>query len=259
MTFGQQFLETSPVAAPKPSHPTVFGITLTPNALGLLAVLLGLGGGGYLYQNFVSPLLVQQQQVQDDVENLQLSREQQLQLMRDVSRLQGELSQARALQTQVLQLFANQDSLSTMLIDLNRLARSAPGLRLVSFKPEAPTIVSDGSLGAAANGRLRKTSIAVAVEGRFEAIWKFLRNVERLQPLLLVSDLKIQPKEELKFRLINGSLVAPANPVLSTSLTLSAISALTPEEQAQATKDKAAQQGGQDSNKGSKPGTAEKK
>jgi type IV pilus assembly protein PilO len=259
MTFGQQFLEASPMEAPKPSYPTVFGITLTPKTMGIIALLLGLGGGAYLYLNFLTPLLDQQRQVQEEVESLQLSREQQLQLMRELSRLQGELAQSRALQTQVLQLFANQDSLSTMLIDLNRIVRSAPGLRLVQYKPEQPSIVSDGSLGAAANGRLRKTSIAVAVEGQFGAVWQFLRNIERLQPLLLVSDLKMQPKEELKFSVVKGRLLAPANPVLSTSLTLSAISALTPEEQAQATKDKTAQEDGKDSKKDSPGKTTEKK
>lgn len=259
MTFGQQFLEASPMEAPKPSYPTVFGITLTPKAMGILALLLGLGGGGYLYLNFVTPLLEQQHQASEEVKNLQLSREQQLQLMRELAQLQGQVAQSRALQTQVLQLFANQDSLSTMLIDLNRLVRSAPGLRLVQYKPEQPAIVSDGSLGAAANGRLRKTSIAVEVEGPFGAVWQFLRNIERLQPLLLVSDLKMQPKEEVKFSLVKGRLAAPANPVLTTSLTLSAISALTPEEQAQVAKDKTASQEGKDSKKDGPDRTTEKK
>jgi type IV pilus assembly protein PilO len=46
----------------------------------------------------------------------------------------------------------------------------------------------DGSLGVGVNGKLKRMNINVEIVGTYEQTQSILRNIERLQPLLIVRD-----------------------------------------------------------------------
>lgn len=58
-----------------------------------------------------------------------------------------------------------------------------------------PDIVLDGTLGAGVNGQLRRKTFKVEFEGSFPQTQAFLRNLELMQSLLVVKNLKSQLSE----------------------------------------------------------------
>ena len=67
--------------------------------------------------------------------------------------------------------------------------------QLRSFTPGEKVVVEDGSLGEGVNGKLRKETYSVEFSGDFAQTQSILRNLERLEPLLMVRDFKIQSGE----------------------------------------------------------------
>lgn len=60
---------------------------------------------------------------------------------------------------------------------------------LVSFKPNGTiTVVNDGSLGEGVNGRLKRQQFDLTIRGDFSSTQSLLRDLERLQPLLVIED-----------------------------------------------------------------------
>jgi type IV pilus assembly protein PilO len=55
----------------------------------------------------------------------------------------------------------------------------------VSPKPEP---ITDGSLGLQVNGKLQRSTINAEITGTYEQTQSIIRNIERLQPLLIVKD-----------------------------------------------------------------------
>ena len=84
------------------------------------------------------------------------------------------------------------------MIDLNRLVeagnaqlgRNAVKAKLKKFTPssEGARPVTDGSLGPEVNGKLKRSSTQITISGTYEQTQSILRNIERLQPLLIVKD-----------------------------------------------------------------------
>ncbi len=66
--------------------------------------------------------------------------------------------------------------------------------KLKKFKPseKGSEIISDGSLGAPINNKLKRQTIEVEFRGNFNQTQSIFRTIERLQPLLLVRDLEIK-------------------------------------------------------------------
>lgn len=66
--------------------------------------------------------------------------------------------------------------------------------KLKKFKPsdKGAEIISDGSLGAPINNKLKRQTIEVEFRGNFNQTQSIFRTIERLQPLLLVRDLEVK-------------------------------------------------------------------
>ncbi len=130
-----------------------------------------------------------------------------------------------------------------MLLDLNRLvetsnAQVANGVRgeLKRFVPasQKPEAINDGSLGILVNGKLKRSSINIQITGTYEQTQSILRNIERLQPLLLVKDYQ-STLEAVRSDPSSEKGVKRFGPApLSTSFQLQALMPLNPEEVAAA-------------------------
>ncbi|MEH1792797.1 pilus assembly protein PilO [Nostoc sp.] len=181
-----------------PAHPVVFGIAFTPKIIGILMGVIGLAGAGYILLNLLMPALESYQQQQAKSSELQGQIEQKKANIKQIDKIKQELAQAKQQKVQVLALFANEKSLDTLLLDLNRLIESgntptsvnAVRAKLKRFVPvsQKPEPIIDGTLGLQVDGKLERSSINAEITGTYEQTQSIIRNIERLQPLLIVKD-----------------------------------------------------------------------
>jgi type IV pilus assembly protein PilO len=203
MTAGGDFIPTGePNEFEEPSYPKLFGLTLTPTVSGILLALLGLGAAIWLFASVVQPTLQRNQELRTDVATKRQQLIDQEETQRRIQEARDRLAEAQQLQSDVLGLFATQRSLDTLLLDVNERVQSAnagiqdparrANLSRFDFNTAESGIVEDGSYGSTVNGRLRRQVYDVEIEGTFPQVVSIVRSIERLQPLLVVSDLTSQ-------------------------------------------------------------------
>jgi type IV pilus assembly protein PilO len=195
MTITEEFISLEEGVEAAPSYPTVFGITLTPAVSGILLAVLGLAGSVYLFFNLVTPALQKNQELTATQSQKQSLVTQKAASLKQAETVEADLAQAKQQNSEVLSLFASEQTLDTLLLDLNRLVQSANAqpngrAKLKKFVPANQTaeVISDGSLGAEVNGKLKRRMVNIEFEGTFEQTQAILRNIERLQPLLIIKD-----------------------------------------------------------------------
>ncbi|WP_016950230.1 hypothetical protein [Anabaena sp. PCC 7108] len=228
------------------SNPVIFGVTLTAPIIGAIVGGIGFLAAGYMILNIVMPAWDTYQQQQTKSNELQGQVDQKRLQSQQIDKVLAELAQAKLQQVQVLALFANEKSLATLLMDTSRLVDSSNGkltansvrATLKKFVPsgDQPQVIIDDSLGAEVNNKLKRSTIKVEIEGTFEQTQSIMRNVERLQPLLLVKnyDSKLVPPEVDNSEGRN-KIVQTGPGKLATSFDLEALMPLTQEEATTAT------------------------
>lgn len=192
----------------EPNYSVVFGIKLTPTISGTLLALAGLAGAAYLLLNVVQPAWQRNQELQADIATKEQQLVDQGEAQRQIEDARARLQEAERLRADVLALFASDESLDTLLLDLNERVQSANArisdpdrqAKLLKFELSPETgenpdgtlgqVVSNGEFGAAVNGKLIQRIYNVEMEGNFAQTLSIIRNIERLQPLLVVRDFK---------------------------------------------------------------------
>lgn len=244
MTMSQDFNFGEPggqFGAETPAYPVIFGITLTPKIIGIIVGVLGLAGGAYILLNMVMPAWEIYQQRQGQANDLQGQVEQKRASVQEIDQVKAELAQAKRETTQVLSLFADEKTLDTLLLDINRLVESgnaqvpanAVRAKLQKFEPssERSEPINDGSFGPTVDGKLKRSSINVEIEGTFEQTQSIMRNIERLQPLLIVKDYQARLTPEPATNSREEEEVIRVGPApITTSFELQALMPLNPEE-----------------------------
>ncbi|WP_088890136.1 pilus assembly protein PilO [Leptolyngbya ohadii] len=200
MTVGGDFIPTGERELEGPSYPKVFGVSLTPTVGGIALAVAGAVGAFLLWSNLVQPTLDRNQQLQSEI----AAKEQELAGLGDaqqqITQARERLRSAQQLQADVLGLFATEESLDTLLLDVNERVQSVNAgiqdperrarLSRFDFVPAASGPVTDGSLGSAVNNQLERRVYDVEIQGSFPQTQSIVRNIERLQPLLVVNNLK---------------------------------------------------------------------
>lgn len=246
MTFSEEFSsqEEQDFEGEGGGYPSAFGITFTPQITAIALALLGVVSSIYIFTSFVQPALESYNTLKTDEAEKQSKVEQQKSGKLDQKMVDAEtkLRESESLRNQVLALFSNESTLTTLLLDIDRFVKGNNG-QLNSFKPDGPiTVVSDGSLGASVNNRLKRQRFQLEIEANFPQTQAILTDLERLQPLLLVQSLKTQLVEEkFKIKLLNvkqtggeiqaqGQAVPQGKDTVKTTFALDAILPLSPEE-----------------------------
>lgn len=170
-------------------YPTIFGITFTPKVSGIAIAVLGFGGALYLGSQFILPAYQSFQELRANVETKEADLQQKAETVKRIDEVVASLDQAKAVNAEVKALFSDQETLDTLLLDLNQLIVQTKA-QLVTFTPDysASGPVTDGSLGPELNGKLKRQVTAVAFEGNFIQTLTIMRNLERLQTFLVVKD-----------------------------------------------------------------------
>ena len=217
----------------------IFGRKITPRMGGIAIGIIGLLGAAYMVPNLVLPAWDNYQQQQVKQTDLQGQIDQAKASIKQIDKVKEELELSKKQETQVLGLFANENTLDTLLLDLNRLVESSNakvqknGVRaeLKKFDPISNKAepITDGSLGTQVNGKLKGRKINIEIVGTYEQTQSILRNIERLQPLLIIKDYQSTLAPETLSP--SGKQVIRVGPeAITSSFQLEALMPLSPEE-----------------------------
>jgi cell fate (sporulation/competence/biofilm development) regulator YlbF (YheA/YmcA/DUF963 family) len=240
MTFADEPFEIEEQEIEEPAnYPSAFGITFTPQISGIALAVLGILGAGYVFLNFVMPAYQNYQQLQSDRQNKedQVNSQQPGAIEKRIQETQIKLQKAQNIKSDVLSLFSNENTLDTLLIDINKFV-GAKNAKLINYKPQGsePVVINDGSLGTLVNNKLKRQTITLEMEGTYEQTQAILRDIERLQPLLLVknmtSESTISPFIVTANQQNNRAQLISLPSLLKTQLTFDVVLPLTSEESA---------------------------
>ncbi len=238
MSFSDEYLPNNKPDEDLEEYPTAFGITFNPKNSGIAAAVLGLLASLYLAMNWVLPNFSSYQQLKTDETTKQQQLEQQKGLTRPTrfQKLQADLAQKQAVRQQVMSMFADQNALNTILLDVENIFK-ARNVELRAFQPVGPTtIVNDGSLGPNVNNKLKRQSYTVSMKGTYENTQNVFRDLERLQPLILIKNINTTlDKENVTAKVLRtgkntAQLIPETNQNVVTSFNIDMILPLTPEE-----------------------------
>ena len=97
--------------------------------------------------------------------------------------------------------------------------------QLQSFAPGEKVVVEDGSLGEGINGKLKKETYNVQFSGDYAQTQSILRNLERLEPLLLVRDFSVTSSGDIPETVIgaSGQVVVQPKIQITTSFEIDAL------------------------------------
>jgi type IV pilus assembly protein PilO len=231
--------ETSFLAAP--AYPSVFGISFSPMILGAGIAVIGGAISAYFFISSLQPQLAKNQELDSKLAQTQ----EQINLRKDnakkIAAAEKERDRVIAQKQVVTGLFASDKKLDTLLLDLNKLINIRQG-ELQTFTPDAPVpgatgssgaaIVTDGSLGAALNNKVKRKGVKIDVSGNFEQIQSILRTIERLDQLLIIKDFHADVDASAQKIVIDaqGRVVPSAPAKIKTSFKIQAMIPLTAAE-----------------------------
>jgi type IV pilus assembly protein PilO len=238
MTFADDFATEE--KSLEGDYPTAFGITFTPVIMGVAIAVAGITLAVYGFVKYVQPAQKTYQEALTQRETLQaqLNSIKTGDLQLKLAQLESDLASEKVTKSRVLAMFTSENDLETLLIDLNGFIATNQG-NLTQFQPEAEVItVSDASLGAEIQGKLKKKSIAMTFEGTFNETKEILQDLERLQPLLMVQTINSTVKDKPTAILTSGnsSIVPQKQAELKTEIKLDAILPMSQTELEQAKK-----------------------
>lgn len=210
-----------------PTYPVAFGVELTPKVQGILLALLGLVGAWAIWNFLIQPTQEEREILEVEVQQKQQQLEQQRAQLANRDELEAQLDQALNNRIGVYSLLGDAASLDTLLLDINQQINNSnaalndgnvnqaiqtvgytpaqiqvirsriaanPKLqtyfdsKLSQFDPQPITLVDDGSLGTELDGKLERQQVSVSLEALFPQTQSILRNLERLEPLVVVRD-----------------------------------------------------------------------
>ena len=226
--------------------PSLFGIQFTPPVIGVLVAVLGLAGAAYLFVTLLMPTWEQLQTKKSEIETKEKEKQELATIEAQVKAAEAKVTEAQQKKAGVTALFANPNSLSTLLLDINKriearnstLPEDRIKARLTKFEPDPLTsgIVNDSSFGAQINGKIYRQAFNVQMEGTFDQTRLFLIELERQKSLSVVKELKSTLAESTQRIAVNqqaGQIVPIGNPEtkINTAFKLQVLRPLTPEEQ----------------------------
>lgn len=234
----------------------IFGIKLTPQVQAISIAVLGLGVAGYVGSQFVLPEFQKSDEIK---QKIAASKQTQVELQTLIlKKSEAEANQAEAKQRRanVTAMFASDAGSNTLLLDMNQLVnRINAGVqgddlkaKITKFEPDVPPpgaapvpgapdpdILSDTSFGPSLAGKLRRKKYKVEFEGSFAQTRNFMRNLELMQSLLVVRNLKselVAPTQSMEIDFLKGRIVPVQQPQtkIKTAFELHALLPLKQEE-----------------------------
>ncbi|MGB3265598.1 MAG: pilus assembly protein PilO [Microcoleus sp.] len=254
MTVSNEFIPSG--AQEETGGQEIFGIKLTPQVQAIAIAVLGLGVAGYLGYQFVLPEFQKGSELNQKItesKQTQLQLQAQIQKKAEAEAKQEEAKQRRA---QVTAMFASDASANTLLLDMSQLVNKINAgvqgedlkAKITKFEPDMPPatataapgapdpdILNDTSFGPSLAGKLRRKKYKVEFEGNFAQTRNFMRNLELMQSLLVVRNLKselLASNQAIEIDFLKGKIVPVEQPQtkIKTAFDLHALLPLKEEE-----------------------------
>ncbi|WP_293148920.1 MULTISPECIES: pilus assembly protein PilO [unclassified Microcoleus] len=190
----------------------IFGIKLTPQVQAIAIAVLGLGVAGYIGSQFVLPEFQKSDEIKQKIAASKKTQVELQTLILKKSEAQAKQDEAKQRRANVTAMFASDAGSNTLLLDMNQLVnRINAGVqgddlkaKITKFEPDVPPagsptpvpgapdpdILSDTSFGPSLAGKLRRKKYKLEFEGSFAQTRNFMRNLELMQSLLVVRNLK---------------------------------------------------------------------
>ena len=232
----------------------IFGLKLTPQVQAIGIAVLGLVLAGGLGYQFVLPEFQKGGEFKQKITETKQTQQQlqaQIQKKAEAEAKQEEAKQRRA---NVTAMFASDASANTLLLDMtqlvNRINAGVQGddlkAKITKFEPylpaataapaaQDPDILADTSFGPSLAGKLRRKKFKVEFEGNFAQTRNFMRNLELMQSLLVVRNLKselLSSTQPMEVNFLKGKIVPVDRPqtIIKTAFDLHALLPLKQEE-----------------------------
>ena len=198
MTIGGDFM---PLEGQEESaeYPKLFGVSITPTVGAIGLTLLGAVAAYLLWSNLVQGTLQRNQELKADIAAKEEQLKNQGDAQKQIADAKVKLQSAKQLQADVRSLFATEDSLNTLLLDVNERVQSVnagvtdpdkrASLAQFDLNTDKSGVINDSSLGSEVNGKLERRVYDVQIKGSYPQTQSIIRNIERLQPLLIVTGL----------------------------------------------------------------------
>ncbi|MGQ9865823.1 MAG: hypothetical protein ACUVSQ_06005 [Pseudanabaenaceae cyanobacterium] len=191
-----------------PSGPVVFGMTLTGKTIGIALGVLGVGAAIFGFLNFVSPLFGEIEQNDTQIREKASGNDQKKAQIAQKGDPKQKLEAAKAKNEAVLALMPSPSTLATLLLDLNAQIpevvrvpnpfglqiETRAGLREfrpVTVLPTPPDAPAAAGATPAVGAQFEETKVPIKFSGLFEDVVTSIRNIERLKPLLQLSNLQV--------------------------------------------------------------------
>lgn len=199
---------------------------INPALIGGAIAVVGLLGAAYLGFTQVKPAWERQQSLKQEIETKTLQKQQAPQIAQQREEANANKAIAEQQRAEVSSLFADPQTLDTLLLDLNREVQKRQGVELNRFQPstDPPKVLTETTYGPQVAGKLKTKDYQVELKGTFDQTRLVLLAMERLQPLLVVKEFKTQvdqASQEVVYS--QGRLVTRGAPQLTTTMTLQAL------------------------------------
>ncbi|MGB7085721.1 MAG: hypothetical protein WBD47_09205 [Phormidesmis sp.] len=229
----------------EPVNPVIFGVELSPTILGALIAVVGVAVAGYGFVKVVQPVAERNATLKQEIVTKEAQLVSQAQQLENIAKVEAELETAMQRRRNVYSLFASEKTMDTLLLDINQRIESTnaslSGIRsqvidrgippilveaqLKTFTPGEKAVVADSSLGEGVNGKLKREVYSINFSGDYAQTQVILRNLERLEPLLLVRDFSLTSGTAVAETVIgeSGQVVAQPKTPITTSFQIEAL------------------------------------
>jgi type IV pilus assembly protein PilO len=220
MTLGGDYMPIDG-QADGPEYPKLFGLTITPVVGAVMLTVLGALLAYWLWSSLGQSTLQRNQELKADIASKESQLANQADAQKQIADAKVRLQSAKQLQADVRSLFASEDGLNTLLLDVNERVQSVNAgitdpekratLSQFDLNTEESGLITDSSLGTEVNNQLVRRVYDVEIKGSFPQTQSIIRNIERLQPLLVVTGLNSELEQSTqKIVLDNRGRLAPA-------------------------------------------------
>lgn len=179
-----------------------------PKVIGIGVGVLGAAFAGWVVYSSVMPAIEKGKTLNEELDGAIAKIAEQKKQIQERPKAEAALEEAQQNRDDVTRLFASDRTMETLLYDINQLVDTInSGIRdeekmakMTRFTPEVAKdgnyIVNDGSLGPLVNGKLKRREFKVEFEGTYPQTRAFAIALERMQPLLVVKNLRTQLQQQ---------------------------------------------------------------
>ncbi|MGB3513636.1 MAG: pilus assembly protein PilO [Microcoleaceae cyanobacterium] len=228
--------------------PRIFGVSVKdPRFMGAVIGIVGLGTAGFLAYSQLKPTIEKSASLRTEIETATAKIKEQKKQIKERPKAEAEMVKAERQREDVTSLFASERTMKTLLYDMNKLiAQINSGItdednqaKMTKFEPveskDGNYVVNDSSLGPLVNGKLKRREFKVEFEGSYPQTRAFMIALERMQPLLVVKNLRTQLEQgnqviEVEWRQNRFVPVSKPESRLKTSFDMHALLALSEQE-----------------------------